>query len=136
MSEKRDPHGALAVLPVGVHQHDRLPGTQCHDPVQNWNDGTGRHKRGNNVISAMTTTAVAVKPARVAGEQLVDVPEQVPVRTCSGLNERYPRRAVRDEYRHEPVALPPHKGRHPLGDVERPGCPTRPDPKGVRVHPR
>ena len=135
MGEKRYPYGTLAVLPVGVHQDDRLPGSQRHEPIQDGNDGTRRHQRRNDVIGPMTAAAVAVKPSRVAREQFVEVSDQIPVGTGARLDERYPRRAVRDEYRYEPIAPAAYEGRHPVGDVERAGGTARPYPKGPGIHP-
>lgn len=134
MGEKRHPYGSLLVFAVGVHENDRLPGSQCQDSVQDGNDGAGRHERRNDVIGAMTPAAVTVKPSRIPREQLVDLSEQIPVGTGSRLEECYTCRAVGNEYGHEPITLAPHEGFHPVSDVERPGGSTRPDAEGLGIH--
>ena len=134
VGEEGDPYGALMVLPVGVDENNGLPGPQGQNPVYDRNDSTRRHERRNNVIGAMTAASVAVEPPRVPREQFVDVSNQITVGARSGLDERYPCRAVRNEHRHEPIALGPYEGRHPVGDVERAGDSTRPYAKGLSVH--
>lgn len=82
----------------------------------------------------MTPAAMAVEPSRIAGKQFVDVPEKIPVGTRSSLEDRYARRAVGNEHRHEPISSGSDEGRYPLGDVECSGGSARLDPKGPGVH--
>ncbi|PXY24318.1 hypothetical protein BA062_29295 [Prauserella flavalba] len=56
------------------------------------------------MVTTVATAAVPVPPAVVAGEQLVDRGQQVVVAARAGLQDRQPRRRVRDPDVQEAVA--------------------------------
>jgi hypothetical protein len=71
--------------------------------------------------------AVPVPPAPVAGEEDVELGEQVVVAAGAGLDDRDARRRVRHEHVQQPAGLAAHELRALVGEVDHRGLASGPD---------
>ena len=77
----------------------------CSRPSSTGTLACGGTNAGSDVVAAVPGAAVPVPPAVVAGEQHVELGEQVVVAAGAGLEDRDPGRRVRHEDVQQPVGL-------------------------------
>ena len=132
--DEADPDRSDMIVPVGVDEHHRLPSSESHHTADDRNHDARRHQRREYVIGAVPWGAMAVTPSVIPRKQLIEVLDQVTVGSGARLENCDPRRGVRNEHRHQPVAPTPQESRHPAGDIGCAGGAARPDPEDLGVH--
>src|SRR5436190_2228129 len=125
--QERQTDLARRVVAVRVDQAEGLPGAQREAPAQDRYQQKRRHERGQDVVAPVPGRAVAVPPAVVGRQQLVERAQQVAVTPRTRLDDREAGRRVRDEDVQQPVAPvvdePGRVGREIVNDRSR----SRPD---------
>jgi hypothetical protein len=123
----------MRVVDVRIDQDDALPRAERRHTSEHRNDERRRDERWQNVVAAVTGTAVPMSVVLGAGQDPLDGVGQVGFGAAAGLEDGDAGRRVRHEHVTEPVTSAPAELQQHLGDVgDQVG--TAVDVEQVRVH--
>ena len=102
--EKAQEDRSLGIVDVGIEQGDRLPRPEGKLATDHRNGQRRRDEKRQHVIGAVTGRAVAMAPALIPRQELVQRGESVVVGTGPQLQDRQARGGMGHEHGEQPVA--------------------------------
>lgn len=122
--DEAETHLPHRVVPVGVHQHDRLPDSQSRAAIQHRHHQAGRDKDRHYMVRPVAGRTVAVAPVEAAGQQSLQGVHEIRNAPRPGLDQRYPTGRVGSEHRHQTVSPRSAERHHMRRQVRNGGLPA------------